>query len=80
MCFISGSAEAIGTIEIIMDSIASATGLDPVQVRLANMLCSEVNPVPSMIEYWLKHTDYRMRLEEIKKFNFVSYFDSLMQL
>ncbi|XP_054277393.1 xanthine dehydrogenase-like isoform X2 [Macrosteles quadrilineatus] len=68
-CRSPGSTEAIGTIEVIMDSIATNTGLDPVSVRLANMVPSETNPVPSMVDYWRKHTDYDTRLEEINKYN-----------
>ncbi|KAG8313194.1 hypothetical protein J6590_006752 [Homalodisca vitripennis] len=68
-CRSPGSTEAIGTIEVIMDNIACTTGLDPIQVRLANMVMSESSPIPAMVEEWRKLTDYDARLEEINKFN-----------
>lgn len=52
-----------------MENIAEAVGLDPVQVRIANMAEVGSNPVPAMAQYWRQYTDYEERLAEIKQYN-----------
>lgn len=68
-----GSTEGIGTIEGIMEGIATAVSLDPVKVRLAN-INTENSHLLDMVDYWMKKIEYEDRLKSIEEFNEVDTF------
>ncbi|XP_072939910.1 xanthine dehydrogenase-like [Epargyreus clarus] len=67
-CRAPASTEGVAMIEYMMERIAQATGKDPIEVRLANMV-KENNPLPEMINQFKIDAEYDKRLEETKEFN-----------
>ncbi|KAL0828958.1 hypothetical protein ABMA28_003849 [Loxostege sticticalis] len=63
-----GTAEAISSIEHIMEHIAYELKKDPIEVRLLNMR-KEDNDIPTLIADLKKDTDYDKRAQAIQQFN-----------
>ncbi|XP_065336761.1 uncharacterized protein LOC135937537 [Cloeon dipterum] len=63
-----GTTEGVAFIEEIMERIARVTKLDPLQVRLNNMLLVE-NPLPTMIDDLKVSADYDNRKANVQAFN-----------
>uniref|UniRef100_A0A182PHL6 Indole-3-acetaldehyde oxidase n=1 Tax=Anopheles epiroticus TaxID=199890 RepID=A0A182PHL6_9DIPT len=62
-----GSAEAIATIETIMEHIAFVTGLDPLTVRLANI--EPGSSVSSLLPAFYEQVDFKTRKAAVDQFN-----------
>lgn len=65
---LTGTAEAISSIEHIMEHIAYELKKDPIEVRLLNMR-KEDNDIPTLIADLKKDTDYDKRAQAIQQFN-----------
>ncbi|XP_002000312.2 indole-3-acetaldehyde oxidase [Drosophila mojavensis] len=66
-CRAPGSVEGIAMIENIIEHIAFETGVDPADVRFANIL--PAHKMGEMMPRFLKSTDYRKRRAEIISYN-----------
>uniref|UniRef100_A0A6B2EPU6 Putative xanthine dehydrogenase n=1 Tax=Phlebotomus kandelakii TaxID=1109342 RepID=A0A6B2EPU6_9DIPT len=62
-----GSTEMIAYTETIMEHMAWALQMDPVQVRLANIAL--VNPIRLILSDFLVSCEYYRRLDEVRQFN-----------
>lgn len=62
-----GSVEGIAMIENIIEHISFETGLDPVDVRKANLIPG--HKMEKMLVYFIQSTDYKMRKQKVKTFN-----------
>ncbi|XP_054089258.1 uncharacterized protein LOC105220608 [Zeugodacus cucurbitae] len=62
-----GSVEGIAMIENVLEHISFETGLDPVDVRKANLIPG--HKMDQMIEHFIQSTDYKMRKQNVKTFN-----------
>ncbi|CAK1542967.1 unnamed protein product [Leptosia nina] len=67
-CRAPGSAEGVAMTENIMEKIAYETGIDPIEIRIAN-LNDQTNPIKEMITQLKADADYDNRLEKSKEFN-----------
>ncbi|CAH2982873.1 unnamed protein product [Chilo suppressalis] len=67
-CRAPSSTEGVAMVEYIMERIAYHMRLDPLQVRIANMV-KENNPIPGLIEQIKQDSNYFERLKEVKQFN-----------
>ncbi|PZC82143.1 hypothetical protein B5X24_HaOG210951 [Helicoverpa armigera] len=63
------SAEGVAMIELIMERIAFSLKLDPIEVRLLNMVGTENNPIPELINQLKIDAKYDDRKKEIEEFN-----------
>lgn len=75
----TGSTEANGIIENIMNHIARVTKKDPFEVRLANMVPEEKAMLQPMIEDLMKTSDYNMRKKAVEQFNRVIVFACIVK-
>lgn len=81
---VSGSAEAIATIEHILDHIATVLNKDPVDVRAANFSDDYKEQLVAMITQLKETSDFDNRKQQIKEFNEVTlrvnllYFHSVL--
>ncbi|XP_014098505.3 uncharacterized protein [Bactrocera oleae] len=66
-CRAPGSVEGIAMIENIIEHISFETGLDPVDVRKANLIPG--HKMEQMLVYFIQSTDYKMRKQKVKTFN-----------
>ncbi|XP_055707343.1 uncharacterized protein LOC129804238 isoform X2 [Phlebotomus papatasi] len=66
-CRSPGTTEGIAMIENIMEHISKDMGLDPVEVRLANM--PENSPLRGIVKDFVKSVQYYERKKEIETFN-----------
>uniref|UniRef100_A0A0K8W367 Xanthine dehydrogenase n=1 Tax=Bactrocera latifrons TaxID=174628 RepID=A0A0K8W367_BACLA len=62
-----GSVEGIAMIENIIEHISFETGLDPIDVRKANLIPG--HKMEQMLIYFIQSTDYKMRKQKVKIFN-----------
>nr|XP_018909622.1 PREDICTED: xanthine dehydrogenase-like [Bemisia tabaci] len=68
-CRAPGSAEAIATIEHILDHIATVLNKDPVDVRTANFSDDYKEQLVAMITQLKETSDFDNRKQQIKEFN-----------
>lgn len=66
-CRAPGSVEGIAMIENIVEHTAFALNLDPLEVRLANLI--EGHKIGTMIDHFVNSTKYKERRQEILSFN-----------
>lgn len=75
-CFISRYfflVQGVAIIENIMDHLATALGMDPLEFRLKNMIpASTENPLPEIIPQLRISSDYENRKKQVIEFNQVS--------
>ncbi|XP_315654.4 uncharacterized protein LOC1276323 [Anopheles gambiae] len=62
-----GTAEAISTIETIMEHVAFVTGLDPLTVRLANM--EPGSSMATLLPAFYEQVDFKERKAAVDRFN-----------
>lgn len=62
-----GSTEGLAMIENILEHISRAGGIDPIDVRLANI--ADDNEMKKLLPQFVKDTDYYNRKREIDEFN-----------
>uniref|UniRef100_A0A2A4JXM9 Indole-3-acetaldehyde oxidase n=1 Tax=Heliothis virescens TaxID=7102 RepID=A0A2A4JXM9_HELVI len=63
------SAEGVAMIELIMERIAFSLRLDPIEVRLLNMVGTENNPIPELINQLRTDANYDDRKKQVEEFN-----------
>lgn len=66
--FITGTTEAIGVTEHIMERISYATNKDPIDVRLANIALKHTD-FKSLIETFKYDIQYEERRKKVEKYN-----------
>lgn len=66
-CRAPGSVEGIAMIENIMEHAAFELGLDPLEVRMANLIAG--HKMGTMIPRFIKSTQYKAKREQIMEFN-----------
>lgn len=70
VCFgFTGSTEALGALETVMEHIAKQLNKDPVQVKMINKRSATDLPFPAMVEDIKKSSDFDRRVKEIETFN-----------
>ncbi|KAG6462340.1 hypothetical protein O3G_MSEX013200 [Manduca sexta] len=67
-CRSPGNLEAIAMVEYVMEQIACELGLDPLDVRLAN-IAEEYADIKKMIKTIKKNSNYEKRRKAVDKFN-----------
>ncbi|XP_054726022.1 xanthine dehydrogenase [Anastrepha obliqua] len=66
-CRAPGSVEGIAMIENILEQISFDTGLDPVDVRTANLIPG--HKMGKILAHFVESTNYKIRKQEVKIFN-----------
>ncbi|XP_065166258.1 uncharacterized protein [Atheta coriaria] len=64
-----GSTEGLAMMEAIMEHISYALGKDPVDVRLANLNVTKYPIIGTMVDDFLKWSDFRARRTAVETFN-----------
>ena len=69
--------QGVAIIETVMEHLATAIGMDPLEFRMKNMIetsLGEPNPLPgSIIPLLMNSSDYEARKKKVDEFNAVSF-------